>query len=134
MAFLFERKGVIVVPGEAAGEEQLMEVALEAGADDIELSDDGSVDVLTPWEEFAAVKSALEDAGLSPEAGEVTMIASTTVPVDADAPATAAGLTPSGWQPLPEPALKPDPARGPRPRSAASPAVSARVTSTCQVG
>ena len=54
-----------------------------AGAEDLESNDDGSVDVITPWEDFSAVKSSLEDAGLVAEGGEVTMIASTTVPVDA---------------------------------------------------
>jgi YebC/PmpR family DNA-binding regulatory protein len=83
VAYLFTRRGQINF---AAGvdEEQLMESALEAGAEDIESNDDGSVDVLTPWEEFGAVKEALEAAGLEPTGGEVAMIASTTVPVDAD--------------------------------------------------
>ncbi len=83
VAYLFDRKGQLNF---AAGvdEDRLMDVALEAGAEDIEANDDGSVDVTTAWEDFAAVKTALEEAGLSPEAGEVTMIASTTVPVDAD--------------------------------------------------
>jgi len=59
-----------------------MEAALEAGAEDIELNDDGSVEVITAWEDFSAVKSALEAAELVPEEGEVTMIAATTVTVD----------------------------------------------------
>jgi YebC/PmpR family DNA-binding regulatory protein len=83
VAYLFSRRGQLSY---AAGvdEEQLMEVALDSGADDIDTNDDGSFDVFTPWEDFAAVKSALETAGLPPEDGEVTMIAATTVPVDAD--------------------------------------------------
>ena len=82
VAYLFSRVGQIAfAPG--ADEEQVMEVALEAGAEDIESNDDGSMDVTTPWEEFAAVKAALEEAGLEPVGGEVTMVASTTVPVDA---------------------------------------------------
>ena len=82
VAYLFSRVGQIAfAPG--ADEEQAMEVALEAGAEDIESNDDGSMDVTTPWEEFAAVKAALEEAGLEPVGGEVTMVASTTVPVDA---------------------------------------------------
>jgi YebC/PmpR family DNA-binding regulatory protein len=91
VAYLFERKGQIsFAPG--ADEEQVMEVALEAGAEDIETNDDGSIDVTTPWEDFSAVKSALEEAGLTPEGGEVTMIASTTVPVDASGAETIMGL------------------------------------------
>jgi len=91
VAYLFERKGQIsFAPG--ADEEQLMEVALDAGAEDIEANEDGSIDVTTAWEELSAVKSALEDAGLTPEGGEVTMIASTTVPVDAGSAETIMGL------------------------------------------
>ncbi len=82
VAYLFTRKGQIsFAPG--ADEEQLMEAALEAGAEDIESAEDGSIEVTTAWEDFSGVKAALEEAGLVPEAGEVTMIASTTVPVDA---------------------------------------------------
>ena len=83
VAYLFTRKGQLSF---AAGvdEDALMEAALEAGAEDLQPNDDGSVDVITPWEEFAAVKEALEAAGFTSEEGEVTMIASTTVPVDAD--------------------------------------------------
>jgi YebC/PmpR family DNA-binding regulatory protein len=83
VAYLFSRKGQInFEPG--VDEEQLMDVALEVGAEDIESHDDGSVDVITAWEEFGAIKQALDDAGLVAESGEVTMIAATTVPVDAD--------------------------------------------------
>lgn len=83
VAYLFTRRGQLsFAPG--VDEEQLMELALDAGAEDIESHDDGACDVLTPWEDFASVKQALEDGGLVAEDGEVTMIASTTVPVDAD--------------------------------------------------
>jgi YebC/PmpR family DNA-binding regulatory protein len=82
VAYLFSRVGQIAfAPG--ADEEQVMDVALDAGAEDIETHDDGSMDVTTPWEEFGAVKAALEAAGLEPVGGEVTMVASTTVPLDA---------------------------------------------------
>jgi YebC/PmpR family DNA-binding regulatory protein len=91
VAYLFSRKGQIsFAPG--ADEERILEVALEAGAEDIETNDDGSVDVTTAWEDFAAVKTALEEAGLVPEGGEVTMVASTTVPVDADSVEQVMGL------------------------------------------
>ena len=83
VAYLFNRVGqVSFAPG--ADEEQVMEVALEAGAEDIHANGDGSIEVTTPWEELSAIKSALEDAGLSPEGAEVTMQASTLVPVDAE--------------------------------------------------
>ncbi len=83
VAYLFTRKGQIsFAPG--IDEERVMDVALEAGAEDVEANDDGSVDVITAWEDFSAVKNALAEAGLEPEGGEVTMIPATTVPVDAD--------------------------------------------------
>ncbi|MEM9397870.1 MAG: YebC/PmpR family DNA-binding transcriptional regulator [Pseudomonadota bacterium] len=83
VAYLFTRKGQLsFAPG--TDEDALMEAALEAGAEDIEAADDGSIDVITPWEEFAAVKAALEDAGYPSDVGEVTMIPSTTVEVDKD--------------------------------------------------
>ena len=82
VAYLFTRKGQLgFAPG--IDEDQLIDVALEAGAEDIEANDDGSVDVTTAWEEFAAVKAAVEAAGLVADHGEVTMLAATTVAVDA---------------------------------------------------
>jgi YebC/PmpR family DNA-binding regulatory protein len=82
VAYLFARKGQIVfAPG--AGEDQVMDVALEAGAEDIEVHQDGSIEVTTAWEEMSAVKSALEEASLAPEDADVTMIASVVVPVEA---------------------------------------------------
>jgi len=83
VAYLFTRKGQITfAPG--SDEDAVMDVALEAGAEDMESHEDGSLDVTTAWEDLAAVKSALEQAGLAPEEADVTMIAATTVPVDAD--------------------------------------------------
>ena len=62
-----------------------MEAALEAGADDVLTNDDGSIDVLTAWEDFVAVKEAMLASGLEPESAAVTMVASTTVELDAEA-------------------------------------------------
>jgi YebC/PmpR family DNA-binding regulatory protein len=91
VAYLFSRKGQIsFAPG--ADEEKVLEVALEAGAEDIEVNDDGSLDVTTPWEQFGAVKAALEAEGLIPEGGEVTMVASTSVPLDAEGAGAVLGL------------------------------------------
>lgn len=91
VAYLFTRKGRIGYDSEV-DTDQLMEAALEAGAEDIELNDDGTVDVLTAWEELGQVKESLEGAGLEPVEAEVTMIASTTVPVDADGAEKLMGL------------------------------------------
>jgi len=72
VAYLFEKKGVITyAPG--TSEERVMEAALEAGAEDIESDDDGSIEVLTLPEQFAEVLAAMRAAGLEPEDAEVTM-------------------------------------------------------------
>ena len=91
VAYLFNRRGRLSFPP-GTDEDELMEVALEAGAEDIQANTDGSFEVLTVWEDFGAVKAALEEAGLVPDEGEVTMIAETTVPVDADGAETLMGL------------------------------------------
>ncbi|MDO8962479.1 MAG: YebC/PmpR family DNA-binding transcriptional regulator [Methylophilus sp.] len=72
VAFLFKHCGQIVFePG--VSEDAVMEVALEAGAEDIVTDEDGSIEVITPPAEFLAVKEALEAAGLKPAMAEVTM-------------------------------------------------------------
>lgn len=83
VVYLFKRTGQISYSA-GVDENRLIEVALEAGAEDVVTNDDGSMDVLTAWEDFSAVKEALMDAGLEPESAEVTMLASITVPVDLD--------------------------------------------------
>lgn len=75
VAYLFNRVGLLTIAA-GADEEAVMELALEAGADDIEMQDDGSIEITTPWEEFTAIKDALVAAGYELE-GEVTMLAST---------------------------------------------------------
>lgn len=91
VAYLFARKGQLsFAPG--TDEERVMEAALEAGAEDVETADDGSIEVTTAWEDFSAVRGAMEEAGLVAESGEVTMIASTTVPVDASGAESVLGL------------------------------------------
>jgi transcriptional/translational regulatory protein YebC/TACO1 len=61
-----------------------MEVALEAGADDVLTDEDGTIEVLTPWTELEAVQHALEAAGLKPEIAEVTMRAENTIEIAGD--------------------------------------------------
>ncbi|NBD95552.1 MAG: YebC/PmpR family DNA-binding transcriptional regulator [Gammaproteobacteria bacterium] len=83
VAYLFDRKGVITfAPG--ADEERIMEVGLEAGAEDIVADDDGSIEVLTTPDTFEAVRNALRSAGLEPEEAEITERAETLMPVDAE--------------------------------------------------
>lgn len=91
VAYLFSRKGQIsFAPG--VDEEQVMELALEAGAEDVESSEDGSIEVTTAWEDFSAVKAAMEAGGLEADSGEVTMVASTSAPVDASGAQSVLGL------------------------------------------
>jgi YebC/PmpR family DNA-binding regulatory protein len=72
VAFQFKHCGQLVfAPG--TSEDKVMEVALEAGAEDVVLGDDGAIEVLTAPADFEAVKIALEAAGLTPEVAEVTM-------------------------------------------------------------
>ncbi|GAA0739956.1 YebC/PmpR family DNA-binding transcriptional regulator [Ideonella azotifigens] len=83
VAFQFKHCGQLVfAPG--VSEDKVMEVALEAGADDVITDDDGAIEVLTPPTEFEAVKNALEAAGLKPEIAEVTMRAENTIALSGD--------------------------------------------------
>lgn len=83
VSYLFTKQGQITFePG--TDEDAIMEVALEAGADDVVTNDDESIDVVTTPEEFTTVKDALETAGLEPANAEVTMVASTSVDLDVE--------------------------------------------------
>jgi len=78
VAYLFTKVGTLTFPA-GSDEDRIMEVALEAGADDVVTNDDGSIDVITSPEAFLDVKQAMLDAGLEPEMAEITMQPSTTV-------------------------------------------------------
>ncbi|MDA1073957.1 MAG: YebC/PmpR family DNA-binding transcriptional regulator [Proteobacteria bacterium] len=81
VAYLFQRRGLIsFAPG--ADEDQIMEVVLEAGADDIDTDEDGSVTVYTPWEIMSTVVDALKSRNLIPDLAEVSMVASITNELD----------------------------------------------------
>ena len=81
VAYLFDKKGsFLFAPG--ADEEQIMEAALDAGAEDIITAEDGSIEVVTGPDEYSAVKEALEQAGLHAEDSDVTMRPQTTVELD----------------------------------------------------
>src|SRR5690606_804556 len=73
VAWMFDKKGYIVVDKSAASEDQLFEIAIEAGAEDVQ--DDGEAfEILTAPENFEAVHDAVKAAGVEPQAGEVSMI------------------------------------------------------------
>lgn len=83
VAFQFKHCGQLVfAPG--TSEDKVMEVALEAGAEDVITDDDGAIEVLTAPGDFEAVKNALEAAGLKPEMAEVTMRAENTIALTGD--------------------------------------------------
>lgn len=91
VAYLFTRTGQILFePG--ADEDKVMEVALEAGADDVVTNEDGSIEVLTPWEIVGKIRDAMEAAGLKPESSDITMLASLQVPMDKGGAETLLGL------------------------------------------
>jgi len=78
VAFQFQHCGqIILAPG--ADEDKVMEVALEAGADDVIADEDGVIEVLTSPAQFEAVRDALQAAGFAPEVAEVTLRAENTI-------------------------------------------------------
>lgn len=83
VAFQFRHCGqLILAPG--TSEDQVMELALEAGADDVIVDDDGAIEVLTSPADFEKVRDALEAAGLKPEVAEVTMRPENTIELSGD--------------------------------------------------
>lgn len=81
VSYLFTKKGVISYPA-GLDEDTVMEAALEAGADDVVVNDDGSIDVFTSPEDFGSVKDALDATGLEAEMAEVSLIPSTKAELD----------------------------------------------------
>lgn len=81
VAFMFNQKGIISLPS-GLDEDAVMEVALEAGAEDIVSNDDGSIDVFTTPDDYAAVKDALDAAGFEAQSAEVTMHPDNTVSLE----------------------------------------------------
>ncbi|HXU77112.1 MAG TPA: YebC/PmpR family DNA-binding transcriptional regulator [Methylomirabilota bacterium] len=77
---LFERKGQIIVPRDAISEDRLMELALEAGAEDFKAEPQG-YEILTEPNAFEAVHKKLEAGGVKPAAAEVTSLSAVTVPL-----------------------------------------------------
>jgi YebC/PmpR family DNA-binding regulatory protein len=81
VAWLFERRGLVLVPADGTDEDELMLAAAEGGADDVEL-DGTSYQVLSAAEELATVREAVEGAGFEIESAELTMLPKTTVAVE----------------------------------------------------
>lgn len=83
VAYLFERKGVILVPKDSADEDELMEVALEAGAEDVQL-DEAHYRVVTSPGEFMTVRGELEAASIEYESSEISLEPQNTIQLDAN--------------------------------------------------
>jgi YebC/PmpR family DNA-binding regulatory protein len=81
VAWMFEKKGLIVIEKDKVDEERLLDLALEAGAEDVK-EEDTEFDVITSPSDFEAVKKAIVDAGLPHTIAEVTMIPKNTVKLE----------------------------------------------------
>ena len=83
VAFQFKHCGqLIFAPG--TNEDKVLEVALEAGAQDVITDDDGAIEVLTAYPDFEVVKNALQAAGLKPEVADMTMRAENPIELTGD--------------------------------------------------
>jgi YebC/PmpR family DNA-binding regulatory protein len=85
---LFQRKGQIIVPRDGANEDSLMEIALEAGAEDFKADPQG-FEILTDPAHFEPVHKQIEAKGIKPAAAEITELASVTVPLQDEAAVSA---------------------------------------------
>ncbi|MDP2798646.1 MAG: YebC/PmpR family DNA-binding transcriptional regulator [Deltaproteobacteria bacterium] len=81
VAWLFDKKGLITVDKKAVTEEKLMDIALEAGAEDVR-EQEKEYEVVTPASDFEAVKKALDDQKVPYLAAEITMLPKTTVQIE----------------------------------------------------
>ncbi len=82
VSWMFDSRGVIEVPEDYTDEDALMEIALEAGAEDVQAGDDGGFQVYTETSALEDVAAALEAAGIPVASAEMTRIPQTTVPVE----------------------------------------------------
>jgi len=81
VAWMFHKKGYLVVNRAKSDEDKLMTIALDAGAEDMQTEDDNFV-ITTPQHDYEKVKKALEDAGVSLEVSEITMVPQTYVKLE----------------------------------------------------
>lgn len=81
VAWMFDRRGQIIVDGAGRGEDEMMELILDAGADDLQ-GDGGSYEILTAPEDFHAVLDKVKAAGLEPISAEIAMIPKNTIKLE----------------------------------------------------
>lgn len=79
--YLFNHVGLLSYPA-GSDEDAIMEAAIDAGAEDVLVDEDQSIEVLTDPTEYEAVRNTMRDAGFSPENDELTMRATTSAPLD----------------------------------------------------
>jgi YebC/PmpR family DNA-binding regulatory protein len=91
VSYMFKRKGVITYDPEKYAEDQVLEVALEAGAEDV-AGDESTIEVTCEPEDFEAVRGALVGAGLEHEMAEVNRVPEATITLDGDGTAKALRL------------------------------------------
>lgn len=87
VAWMFKKKGSIIVDKEATDEDTIMMIALDAGADDVAVTED-SYEISTSPEDFMTVSDALDKEGIAVSASEVAMVPDTTVKLEGDAAKT----------------------------------------------
>lgn len=83
VAYMFEKQGVITF-GPGQDEDTLLEAALEAGAEDVVVQEDGSAEVVTSPDDFEAVRDGLTEEGLEPADAEITMRAENNIELDVE--------------------------------------------------
>jgi YebC/PmpR family DNA-binding regulatory protein len=85
VAYLFDKQGVITfAPG--SDEDKIMEIALDAGANDVKINEDGSIDVITSVDDFAKIKDAIAAENVEePDHAEISMIPNTEITLDPNA-------------------------------------------------
>ena len=84
VSYMFAQKGMILIESGVTTEDELMEVAIDAGAEDVQPTEDGGFEVTTALRDFAAVRDALDAAKIKYETAEITRIPATTVQLPAD--------------------------------------------------
>jgi YebC/PmpR family DNA-binding regulatory protein len=86
VAWLFERRGVVLVPADGVDEDELVLAAAEGGAEDVEL-DGSTFQVSSAPEDLASVRAAIEAAGFAVDTAELSMVPKTTVGIEDEATA-----------------------------------------------
>lgn len=81
VAYLFKKCGQLIFPPDS-NEDAIMELALDAGADDVQINEDGSIEVITTQDNFSDVKDIMQKGGLEPVQAEITMLAANYIALD----------------------------------------------------